>query len=99
MPSNSFLFRSKTPVDSQHHGESHHTGGPVVGLYHRTCRAIEVVLAPWHSMHDPIKSLLNAEEEEADMLTARWKDSKLAELNYIGITVRSLSSSSHYMRW
>ncbi|KAL9115059.1 MAG: hypothetical protein Q9187_007353 [Circinaria calcarea] len=37
-------------------------------------------------MHDPIKSLLNAEGKEADRLTLKWKDAKLQELNYVGIT-------------
>jgi len=57
-------------------------------LYARACKGVSVLLAPWPSMHDPIKSLLNAEEHEADILTTKWRDSKLAELNYIGITVR-----------
>ena len=56
--------------------------------YNRANRGVSVLLAPWPLMHDPIKSLLNAEEAEADILTAKWRDSKLAELNYIGITVR-----------
>ena len=36
----------------------------------------------------PIFSLLNAEtEERRDELTTKWKDNKLAELNFIGIVV------------
>jgi hypothetical protein len=38
--------------------------------------------------HDPIYSLLNAEEDkERDELTQRWKDNKLQELSFVGIVV------------
>lgn len=38
--------------------------------------------------YDPIKALLNAPtEEERDELTQKWRDSKLEELNFVGIVV------------
>lgn len=61
--------------------------------YRQLYRGINVVLAPWHSMHDPIQHLLNTGEEEANVLTAKWVQAKLAEYNYIGITVRPSSRS------
>ena len=56
-------------------------------MYAKVCQAVSIALAPWPSMHDPIKSLLNADGHEADHLTLKWKDAKLQELNYVGITV------------
>jgi hypothetical protein len=38
--------------------------------------------------YDPIKALLNAPtEEERDELTEKWRNSKLEELNFVGIVV------------
>ena len=38
--------------------------------------------------YDPILLLLNADDEaQRDELTHRWKDSKLQELNFVGIVV------------
>ena len=48
-----------------------------------------IVFAPWPSMHDPIKLLLNAQDRElADRLTEKWTVAKLSELQYVGLTVR-----------
>ena len=53
-------------------------------------RFLQIVFAPWPSTYEPIKSLLNAPTEaEKDLLTAAWRDRKLAELSFVGITVRS----------
>ena len=60
--------------------------------------AISVIFAPWHSMSDPIDSLLNIpDEEEADKLTAKWTKAKLEELQYVGLTVR-ISYMGHFQR-
>lgn len=56
-------------------------------MYAKVCQGVSIAFAPWPSMHDPIKSLLNADGREADDLTLKWKDAKLQELNYVGITV------------
>jgi len=40
--------------------------------------------------YDPIFALLNADTtEEKDHLTEKWRDHKLAELNFVGIVVSS----------
>ncbi|KAJ4986023.1 hypothetical protein SVAN01_08501 [Stagonosporopsis vannaccii] len=44
------------------------------------------IYAPDPSTYDPIEILLNAEsEDERDGLTARWRDNKLSELNFVGV--------------
>lgn len=45
------------------------------------------IYAPDPSTYDPIEILLNAEGEEQDVLTARWRDNKLSELNFVGVVV------------
>lgn len=45
------------------------------------------IYAPDPSTYDPIEILLNAEGEERDDLTARWRDNKLSELNFVGVVV------------
>ena len=56
--------------------------------YAKMCQGISVMFATWPSMYDPVKSLLNAPDDaEADRLTERWKEAKLKELNYVGLTV------------
>jgi len=49
------------------------------------------IYAPDPSTYDPIEILLNAEGEEQDTLTARWRDNKLSELNFVGVVVCKLS--------
>lgn len=50
----------------------------------------QIVFAPWPSTYEPVKSLLNAPSEaEKDQLTATWRDKKLGELSFVGITVSS----------
>lgn len=61
---------------------------PFVYVYQKIYRAFVVIFAPWPSMHDPIKSLLNEQDRElADRLTEKWTHAKLGELQYVGITV------------
>ncbi|KAJ4333053.1 hypothetical protein N0V95_009514 [Ascochyta clinopodiicola] len=44
------------------------------------------IYAPDPSTYDPIEILLNTvDEEERDELTARWRDNKLSELNFVGV--------------
>jgi hypothetical protein len=46
------------------------------------------IYAPDPSTYDPIEILLNAEDpEEQNTLTARWRDNKLSELNFVGVVV------------
>lgn len=46
------------------------------------------IYAPDPSTYDPIEILLNAEtEDERDELTAKWRDNKLSELNFVGVVV------------
>lgn len=50
------------------------------------------IYAPDPSTYDPIKILLNTEDEsEKDDLTVRWRDNRLSELNFVGIVVRTQS--------
>ena len=52
-------------------------------------KALNIIFAPWPSMHDPMKRLLNVEDaEEADRLTEKWVRGKLDELQYVGLSVR-----------
>lgn len=51
------------------------------------------IYAPDPSTYDPIEILLNAEGEEQDVLTARWRDNKLSELNFVGVVVCNLEIS------
>ncbi|KAH8731555.1 hypothetical protein GQ44DRAFT_604660 [Phaeosphaeriaceae sp. PMI808] len=45
------------------------------------------IYAPDPSTYDPIEILLNTEDEEKrDELTVRWKDNKLSELNFVGVS-------------
>ena len=50
------------------------------------------IYAPDPSTYDPIEILLNAEGEERDNLTARWRDNKLSELNFVGVVVCYVST-------
>ncbi|XPS70940.1 hypothetical protein M3J09_003136 [Ascochyta lentis] len=44
------------------------------------------IYAPDPSTYDPIEILLNAsDEDEQKELTARWRDNKLSELNFVGV--------------
>jgi hypothetical protein len=46
------------------------------------------LLSPKLMIDDPIMVMLNCKErEERDRLTERWRDHKLAELNFVGIVV------------
>jgi hypothetical protein len=45
----------------------------------------EVIFVPWRSSYEPIKSFLN--DESKDVQTGSWRDRKLAELTFVGITV------------
>jgi hypothetical protein len=46
------------------------------------------IYAPDPSTYDPIKILLNTEDEKKrDELTTAWKENKLSELNFVGIVV------------
>lgn len=57
-------------------------------IYYHTRNAFNIAFAPWPSMHDPIKALLNVPDQEvADRLTEKWTDAKLGELQYVGVTV------------
>jgi hypothetical protein len=54
--------------------------------------AFFTVFVPWRSTYEPIYSLLNALDDERDTLTGAWRDRKLAELAFVGVTVGSKSS-------
>jgi hypothetical protein len=46
------------------------------------------IYAPDPSTYDPIKILLNAEDEaKKDELTMKWRDNKLSELSFVGVVV------------
>ncbi len=45
-----------------------------------------VIFVPWRSSYEPIKSFLNDESTEEQI--GSWRDRKLAELTFVGITVR-----------
>jgi hypothetical protein len=46
------------------------------------------IYAPDPSTYDPIKILLNTEDEKKrDELTTSWRENKLSELNFVGIVV------------
>lgn len=67
----------------------HPLSWPFAWLYNRLYGMLVIVFAPWPSMHDPIKLLLNAQDRElADRLTEKWTVAKLSELQYVGLTVR-----------
>ncbi|KAK3390635.1 hypothetical protein B0H63DRAFT_466188 [Podospora didyma] len=56
-------------------------------------RFFQIVFAPWPSTYEPIKSLLNAPTTaEKDVLTATWRDRKLSELSFVGITCGLVAS-------
>jgi len=62
-------------------------------LFGSLSRCIRTVFAPWLSMYRPIESLLSAPSDvEKDLLTATWRDRKLAELTFVGVTVRANST-------
>jgi hypothetical protein len=46
----------------------------------------KVIFVPWRSSYEPIKSFLNDNESKDDQ-TNSWRDRKLAELSFVGITV------------
>jgi hypothetical protein len=46
------------------------------------------VFLPWRTSYEPIHALLNSAEDQKDALTLTWRTQKLAELSYVGITVR-----------
>lgn len=49
------------------------------------------IYLPDSSTYDPIEQLLNAQDPaERDMLTEKWKQNRLDELNFTGIVVRDL---------
>jgi hypothetical protein len=46
------------------------------------------IFLPWRTSYEPIHALLNSAEDQKDELTLTWRTQKLAELSYVGITVR-----------
>jgi len=55
--------------------------------------AFLVLFVPWKSSFQPLHALLNSAEERRDELTRTWKDQKLSELTFVGITVNIYPSS------
>ncbi|KAH0543152.1 hypothetical protein FGG08_002497 [Glutinoglossum americanum] len=56
-------------------------------VFNLALRVLRIVFAPWSATYGPIKSLLNAPSDpEKDYLTAAWRDRKLSELSFVGIT-------------
>jgi len=49
--------------------------------------ASSTIIAPWPSLYEAIRSILNAPDDEKDKLTRRWRDAKLVELRFIGMEV------------
>ena len=49
--------------------------------------AFLTIFVPWRSTYEPIHSLLNASDDQRDKLTGAWRDRKLAELAFVGVTV------------
>jgi hypothetical protein len=48
------------------------------------------LFSPNLTVNGPIEALLNAKDrKERDKLTEKWRDHKLAELNFVGIVVCS----------
>jgi hypothetical protein len=47
------------------------------------------LVSPNSTVNGPVEVLLNTtDRKERDKLTEKWRDHKLAELNFIGIVVR-----------
>ena len=64
--------------------------------YRSIGRLLQIIFAPWPSTYEPVKALLNASSEyEQDRFTAEWRDRKLAELTFVGLTVSFPSRASH----
>jgi len=59
------------------------TGGAVLNT---TALLFNIIFVPWRSSYEPINSLLNAGDDK-DIQTSSWRDRKLAELTFVGITV------------
>jgi hypothetical protein len=56
-----------------------------------------IIFIPWRSSYQPIQSLLKADNnDKKPLLTNKWRDRKLAELNSVSITVRCLFSFRLY---
>jgi hypothetical protein len=51
-----------------------------------------VIFVPWRSSYEPIKSFLN-DNGSKDVQTNSWRDRKLAELTFVGITVSFIENS------
>jgi len=50
------------------------------------------IYAPDPSTYDPIKIILNTEDdEEKDELTRKWRDNRLSELNFVGVVAALLA--------
>ncbi|KAH4109776.1 hypothetical protein HBH46_023600 [Parastagonospora nodorum] len=49
------------------------------------------IYAPNPSTYDPIRIILNEDDRRKDSLTARWRDNKLSELNFVGIVAALLA--------
>ena len=59
--------------------------------------ALLIYFTAYRTSHDAIKELLNAKDlEQQNERTRRWRDFKLQELYFVGITVRSLCTHSTF---
>jgi len=57
-----------------------------VTILHTAALLFNIIFVPWRSSYEPINSLLNAGDDK-DVQTCSWRDRKLAELTFVGITV------------
>jgi hypothetical protein len=74
--------RQLTMAKSDRDGKSH-----VFSAFSAVWTVICTILVPWQSMYGPVQSLLQADNHSKDSLTDSWKDKKLAELTFVGLTV------------
>lgn len=63
----------------------------VTKAYSFIARLPDLTIVPWQKKitFDPINHILNAPDESKDAKIAAWKDAKLGELLFVGLTVWS----------
>ncbi|KAH8743714.1 hypothetical protein F5882DRAFT_313368 [Hyaloscypha sp. PMI_1271] len=71
----------------------------IIQLLKATGRLLEqlfyVIFVPWQSTSEPIRSLLNAVTElEQNELTSAWRDRKLGELSFVGVTCAIVAAAT-----
>jgi hypothetical protein len=54
---------------------------------------LKVIFIPWQSSYEPVKSFLNDGSNKEQI--GSWRDRKLAELTFVGVTVGSSHFTKH----